>query len=454
MLAFAVGASAASPRIPRLWPFKRAYYGWAVLSASTAAAFGMAPMFGPVLGVFFSSFEEELGWDRATISLAFTVGSMTGSVAQALTGRLLDRYGARMVVAAAGVIIALAMLGLSWMQEPWQFWLAFGAGRGSALAGIQVGTGVALSNWFLRRRGRAIAIRGVGQRAGQALMPMAIFAIMAVAGWRAAFLSLAGLTAAVIILPALLYLRRRPEDLGLTLENMSAEELSAARSGGGGRGGGGLRRELRDVSFTLSEARRTRAFWLLLFFVIVERFALGSVNLHMVVNFEDRGLAAGLAVSTLSIFAATSALTTLPWGFAFERIAVRAGAMAMSGLLALSMVVLLVADSYPLAVGFALLFGLAIGAGNIVEQMLWAEYFGREHLGSIRAFGAPFRIASPTGPVLTGLLFDWTGSYAAPFTVFGVIFGVMTGAMFFAKPPEKPGVAAAGHRSADGGGGG
>ena len=431
----------ATPRVPRLWPFKRSYYGWAIVWASTVSAFGMAPMFGPVLGVFFSSLESELGWSRATIALAFTIGSATGSVFQMLTGRLLDRYGARMVVVAAGVIIALAMVGLSWMQEPWQFWLAFGAGRGSALAGIQVGTGVALSNWFLRRRGRVIAIRGVGQRAGQSLMPMVIFAIMAIAGWRAAFLSLAGVTAALIILPALLYMRRRPEDLGMTLEGMSAEELAAARSGGGSGGGrvGRLSRQVRDISFTLDEAKRTRAFWLLLFFVIVERFALGSINLHMVVNFEDRGLAAGLAVSTLSIFAATSALTTLPWGFAFEHIQVRYGAMMMSGLLFLSVLVLLVANSYPLAVAFALLFGLAIGAGNIVEQMLWAEYFGREHLGAIRAFGAPFRIASPSGPFLTGLLFDWTGSYTLPFTIFAVIFGVMTFAMFFAKQPVKPG---------------
>ena len=431
----------ATPRVPKLWPFKRTYYGWAIVWASTVSAFGMAPMFGPVLGVFFSSIESELGWSRSTIALAFTIGSATGSVFQMLTGRLLDRYGARMVVVAAGVIIALAMVGLSWMQEPWQFWLAFGAGRGSALAGIQVGTGVALSNWFLRRRGRVIAIRGVGQRAGQSLMPMVIFAIMAIAGWRAAFLSLAGVTAVLIILPALIYMRRRPEDLGMTLEGMSAEELAAARSGGGSGGGrvGRLSRQVRDISFTLDEAKRTRAFWLLLFFVIVERFALGSINLHMVVNFEDRGLAAGLAVSTLSIFAATSALTTLPWGFAFEHIQVRYGAMMMSGLLFLSVLVLLVANSYPLAVAFALLFGVAIGAGNIVEQMLWAEYFGREHLGAIRAFGAPFRIASPSGPFLTALLFDWTDSYTLPFTIFAVIFGVMTFAMFFAKQPVKPG---------------
>ncbi len=432
--------TAASPRIPRLWPFKRVYYGWAVVWASTVAAFGMAPMFGPVLGVFFSSIEEDLGWDRATISLAFTIGSATGSVMQFLMGRLLDRYGARMVVAAAGIIIALAMVGLSWMQEPWHFWMAFGAGRGSALAGIQVGTGVALSNWFIRRRGRTIAIRSMGQRAGQSIMPMAIFAIMAVAGWRAAFLSLAGVTAVLIILPAILYLRRRPEDLGMTLENMTPEELAEMNSGGRERRGlGRLTRQVRDVSFTLEEARRTRAFWLLLLFVVVERFALGSINLHMVINFEDKGLAQGLAVSTLSIFAATSALTGLPWGFVFEHLQIRIGAMIMSGLLVLSMALLLVADNYALAVLFALLFGVAIGAGSIVENQLWADYFGRRHLGAIRGFGAPFRIASPTGPVLTGLLFEWTGSYTVPFTIFMVIFMLMTVAMFFATPPVKPG---------------
>jgi MFS family permease len=158
-----------------------------------------------------------------------------------------------------------------------------------------------------------------------------------------------------------------------------------------------------------------------------------------VINFEDKGLAQGLAVSTLSIFAATSALTGLPWGFVFEHLHVRFGAMLMGALLALSTMVLLVADNYALAVLFALLFGVAIGAGNIIENQLWADYFGREHLGAIRGFGAPFRIASPTGPVLTGLLFEWTGSYTVPFAVFTVIFMVMTVAMYFATPPVKPG---------------
>lgn len=426
------------PRIPRAWPFKNVYYGWAIVWASTIAAFGMAPVFGPVLGVFFSSIERDLGWDRATIALAFTTGSMTGSLFQIAIGRLLDKYGARMIVVAAGILITMGMIGLSQMQEPWQFWLAFGVGRGSALAGISVGTGVALSNWFIRKRGRAIAIRGVGQRAGQALMPMMIFAIMAVAGWRTAFLVLAGFTAVLIILPAAVFLRRKPEDLGMTLENMTPEELAGIAGGAPRRGLARLSRQVSDVSFTLAEARKTRAFWILLGFVVVERFGLGSINLHMVVNFEDKGLSPLLAASILSIFAVISAVTTLPWGFVLDKVHVRFGAMMMAGLFCAAAIIILIADNYPLALLFALLYGLATGAGNIVENMLWADYFGREHLGAIRGFGAPFRLLSPTGPVITGFFFDSTGSYALPFGTFAVIFGVMIFAMYLATPPKKP----------------
>ncbi len=427
----------ATQKIPKHWPFRNVYYGWAIVWASTLAAFGMAPMFGPVLGVFFTSIEEELGWSRWMVSAAFTIGSATGSIFQMLTGRLLDRYGSRMVIVVAGITIALAMVVLSQMQEPWQFWLAFGLGRGSALAGIQVGTGVALSNWFIRKRGRTIAIRGVGQRVGQSIMPLAVFAIMAVAGWRGAFLSLAGVSAVLIVLPGFLYLRRRPEDLGLTLENMSKEELDALGKDGNGRTFGRFSRQIQDVSFTLNEAKRTRAFWLLLLFVVVERFALGSINLHMVANFEDKGLSLGLAALTLSVFATVAALTGLPWGFVFEHLHVRFGGMLMSGLMLIACMVLLFADNIWLAMTFAVIFGLATGAGNIIENLLWADYFGRENLGAIRAFGAPFRLFSPTGPLLTGIFFDVTGSYMWPFSIFAVIFGLMMVAMFFATPPVK-----------------
>ena len=77
----------------------------------------------------------------------------------------------------------------------------------------------------------------------------------------------------------------------MTIENMIVRRSWRPLNRGGGerRGLARLSRQVRDVSFTLAEAKRTRAFWLLLFFVIVERFALGSINLHMVVELRGQG---------------------------------------------------------------------------------------------------------------------------------------------------------------------
>ena len=424
--------TASSSRIPRVWPFKRTYYGWAIVAAALAASFGQAPVFGPVLGVFVNSIEEELGWNRTTITAAFTIGTLTGSLMTYLFGRLLDRYGSRFLVTGTGLVIAGSLLGMAAMTEPWHLWVSFGLGRGSALAGIQIGTSIAISNWFVRKRGRAIALRGVGQRSGQAIVPLIILAFMTLAGWRWAFVALSGLAVVAISLPALLYLRRRPEDLGLRPDGDEAESEEDQRAHGP------RHRVVEDVSFTLKEARRTRAFWAVLVFVSVDRFALGSVNIHMVANFTDKGISEPLAISVLSIFAATSALTVVPWGFLLERLHVRHGAALIALLFMACMGIIIVADNYVLAVAFGLLFGLAVGGSTVTEHLLFANYFGRAHQGEIRGAAAPFRMVSPFGPVFAAFLYDTTQSYLIAFLVFLGIFAIMFVAMLLATPPKKP----------------
>ena len=173
-------------------------------------------------------------------------------------------------------------------------------------------------------------------------------------------------------------------------------------------------------------------------FVSVDRFALGAINLHLVANFEDKGLGFAQAVSILSLFAATSALTGPAWGFMLEKLHVRYSAMLISALLLVAVGVLIIADTYPLAIGFGLMFGFAVGGSSLVQNLLWADYFGRAHLGEIRGFTAPFRLISPVGPTLTGFIFDRTGGYTLAFVIFGAIFFVMVFAMAFAAPPRRP----------------
>ncbi len=423
-------ATEPTPAIPRAWPFKNVFYGWAIVTTGFVASFGMVPMFGPVLGVFMTSIEDELGWSRATIAFGFTLGSMTSSVSTFIFGRILDRYGSRAIVTIAGTIIVLAMLGISFMQWPWQFWILFGLGRGSALGGIQIGVGIAIANWFIKRRPRALAFHHSGLRAGQALVPLLILAIIAAFGWREAWRFLALFTAVTIVVPAWVYLRRRPEDLGMYPDGekpAGADEEPSSR----------FRRDVRDVSWTLKEARRTRAFWMIVVFVSVDRFALGAINIHMVANFEDKGLSLAQAVSILSLFAATSAIVGPGWGLMLEKLHIRYSAMLISGLLLGAVGLLLIADTYALGIAFGLAFGFAVGGSSLVPGLLWADYFGRGHLGEIRGFTAPFRLFSPVGPTLAGFIHDSTDSYTLAFAIFASVFFVMLIAMSFAAPPRR-----------------
>jgi MFS family permease len=184
--------------LPRAWPFKGTYYGWAIVAAGFAASFGEVPAFGPILGIFIHPIEEELGWTRATIAWGFLIGSVTGALASIVVGRFVDRYGSRVVVAIAGVLITGALLGLSTINEPWQFWLFFGIARGSAVAGVEIGTSVAIAKWFYRKRARTLGLKGVGQRTGQALAPFLILAVMSASDWRTSYVVLAGFSAILI----------------------------------------------------------------------------------------------------------------------------------------------------------------------------------------------------------------------------------------------------------------
>jgi MFS family permease len=418
-----------SPKpISRAWPLKRTFYGWAIVFAALSASFGEVPAFGPILGIFMKPMEEELGWSRATIALGFTIGSLVGSFVSMVVGRLADQYGARLVVAIAGLLISSAMLAISQVQEPWQFWASFGVARASAVAGVELGTSVAVAKWFYRKRARTLALKGMGQRGGQWVMPLLIYPVMVAWDWRTAFMMLAGTSFLLIVVPSLLYMRRQPEDYGLLPDG----EVVAPASSGTGKA------LAPEVQWSLEEARKTRAFWMIILFTICTPFVQGATNLHMVANFQDKGMDNLLAVSVLPIFAFSAMASIFPMGLLLERMHVRYGAMLQAGVLITSLVVLITADTYWEAVVFAVLFGVAAGMRNIVETLLLANYYGRGSLGAIKGFTAPFKVISPMGPLFAGFIYDTSGSYETAFVTFiGVAF-VMLFSMVAAKPPAKP----------------
>ncbi|MEX2599903.1 MAG: MFS transporter, partial [Dehalococcoidia bacterium] len=195
--------------VPFYWPFKRVFYGWAVVGASVLATFSSVPMYGPVLSLFMKPVGDDMGWSRGEMSIAFTAGSILGGLSSSVVGRLLDRYGARVSIVVAGMIMTAVLLGLALMQEIWQFWIIFGTGRAAAIVGINLGASVAVANWFIRKRGRTVSFVGIGLRSGQSLFPLFLAPIIVALTWRHAYALLAIVAIAFIVIPAWLFVRRR-----------------------------------------------------------------------------------------------------------------------------------------------------------------------------------------------------------------------------------------------------
>ena len=430
--------------LPRLWPFKKVFYGWAIVGTSVVVTFAQVPMYGPVLSVFVTPIEQELGWARWETAMAFTIGSLGGSIGSAMIGHLLDRYGARAAVVVSGMLVTGALLGLAVMQEVWQFWGLFGLGRTAALAGVNLGVTVALGNWFIRKRGRALSFMTVGLRAGQALVPLAIVTPLILAySWRHAYVALAVMAFLFVALPGWLFIRRRPEDFGLLPDGERGPGEVPASAGtttsGAGTTTNGAGTADGEVSFTLAEAKRTPAFWLLTIATMTVIFAQTAVNVHAVPSVEDRGVSQAFSGTFVFIIMGTAALSAYGWGALMDKIHVRWATIIATLFSAVAMIVLIFADTILMAAVFGVLFGLGTGAWTISQILLFANYFGRRHLGAIR--GLSQLLAAPLssfGAVLAGAIQTVTGGYTLAFLIFFVALVIVVLSLLLAKPPHKP----------------
>ena len=423
--------------LPRLWP-SRAYYGWAIVFTSFFISIAQVPMYGPVFSVFVKPIEDELGWSRTTITMAFTVGSLGGALLASVVGPVVDRYGARGVMSVTGLLVTAGLLGIAAMSEPWHFWVAYGASRTVSVAGVGLGTSVAIANWFVRMRGRAIAIRAAGQRAGQAVVPLLILPVLLTLGWRESFVVFGVVAALFITIPSLAFIRRRPEDFGL-LPDGDHPAPSEVPASAGMTERAGTTEVAGEHLWTLREVRGTRTLWMLTAGMAAGLSAQIAINVHAVANFEDKGIPQGLAVTVASIFTGVAAVSMLGWGMLVERVHVRYVSMAAMGLFFLAMGVLLVAETYPAAALFALLFGLGTGGWTVAQMIMIPNYFGRLHAGSIKGFISPVEgLLGISGPLAAAWVFDTTGSYDAAFAAAAATFAAGCAAFYLAKPLRAP----------------
>ena len=426
----------AYPRTNIRRPF---FYGWYIVGVGVLSNIASVFSFSSTLSIFLKPVSEDLGVSRGAFSLVRTGEILVNALIVPFIGPVIDRHGGRWLIATGAVIASMGYLLLSQVQEFWQFFL----GRCSV---VVVGdtlmnslVTVIISRWFVRKRGRAIAIASLGTGMAKVSMPLLATSLFVWIGWRHTWAVFGILTLVLVVGPAIIFLRRSPEDLALhpdgellahPQETPLKSDLKLSTT---------QRQALAaDVVWSRREVVRTQAFWLLIFTFGIVSIGIAGLNLHMFAFVTDLGHSPLTAAGLTSTLALTQFGSTLFWGFLAERIDIRKAAVLQFLLQAVGLTLAIAFNQiHLLYTGFAI-YGFGLGGGFVLREVIWANYYGRLSLGTVRGTGMLFSNAfAASGAPFFGFLFDAMGSYFISFTIF--VIALLTSAILimFVRPPKK-----------------
>lgn len=421
----------------------RFYYGWILVAGLMMVGAVSTGLGGVNLGLFIKPMRDELGIGTSVFGIAQTARLIGFAASGWIIGRIIDRHGARIPLAIAGLMAGGAMFGLSQVTDGWQIVLVFlvvGA------TGLQGGGGslfmsVPLANWFIRKRGKAMSVAFIGMPVGIFIFaPISQFLIDSI-GWRDTWLVLGGGGAAIVLLVALLIVRRRPQDMGLRPDGDVADQ-STADSPLAGRA---LSRAA-EVSWTRAEAVRSSilrpsTFWRLTVIDGLRMLAMSSVGIFRVPYFiDDKGFDASIVAWSLSAEAVFAVLVSLPTGWAVDRYQPRYVASASTVLMIAGFILTMTAGSIVQVFLATSVFGLGVASFIICQNAIWPAYFGHSNIGSIRGFATPFMLVfSAVGAPLTGIVRDATGAYTPAWIVgiIGLVFALIL-LLITPRPVKQP----------------
>jgi sugar phosphate permease len=294
----------------------------------------------------------------------------------------------------------------------------------------------ALNSWFVVRRAFVSSIANIAQMSGLVALPFIAHLAMEKQGWRAGWVAVGICVLLVGFVPNWLLMVRRPEDVGLVPD----ARLPATPPAQAGVAPAGM--AIAEPTFTRNEALRTPAFWLLCVYTICVYPVQAGISLHQAPHIIERGLGAAAAAGVVSTFSLVAAITGLAYGFFVRRIGARLGLALAAVFLAASAVAMLNVATSLQGYLAACIFGIGIAGLTTVLPIAWADYFGRKSFGAIRGAALTVQVtAQASGPLLSGILRDATGDYAASLTCFAGL--ALLGALvaLLARPP-RPSVTA------------
>ncbi len=387
------------------------------------------------VGTFFVALERTFGWNRTTLSGAFALSRAEGALLGPLEGFLVDRLGTRKMVIVGYLIMGLGFIFYSRIDSIWEFYVAYlaislGSGIGGWIAFVTL-----INNWFSRRRALAMSLAVSGIQLGGFLVPLMAWGIENY-NFRITALFI-GLLLIAVAVPASRLIRNSPEDIGLqadgtTIPRRNTASPSSAQSEPG------------DVpDMTPRQALKTIAFWVIAVARLTSVVSIITLSVHLVPKLTDSGISLITANFIVTLYTFMAFLSGFVAGYLADRTSKVAVLFVCMFLQALAMGILTVFDSLPMAVVFAVLWGIGFGGRVPLLTAIIGDFFGRKHFGSILGINmVPSNIAMIFAPLFAGFMFDLRQSYFIPFAVFAIMGLLGAFVILLARMPSPPDEAA------------
>jgi MFS family permease len=380
------------------------HYAW-VVAALTALVLLTSAGTRALAGLLLKPFEDDLGWSRPNVSLAFAFSIFWFGLGGPVAGALIERFGPRRVMVCSLATIAAGLGAMLTMSSLWQLHLLWGLviGIGTGALANVLGATVAL-RWFRAHRSVMIGAFGAASAAGQLVFLPLMREFLSSGGWRSV-IGAAALIVATLIIPIVLFMRDKPEEKGVRAlgdDDKATTTVSA----------------ISDAKHTtMAEALRTRDFWLLAgSFFICGWTTNGLIGTHLFTHAIEHGFSDTFTVWSLGVMGIMNIVGTLASGWLSDRYDNRMLLAAYYGLRALAIAQLPFVSDNGSLLFFSAFYGLDWISTVPPTINLVAQRFGRAAVGAI--YGWIFfvhMIGAGVAAYVGGVMRVWFGDYTLAF---------------------------------------
>ncbi len=389
-------------------------YAW-IVAAATFFVLLIGAGVRATPGVLIQPIERDLGWTAQTVSAAAGLNLALYGLVGPFAGGLIATLGLRRTMLSGLTIVSLAVLLAGFSRQPWQLILSWGVlvGIGTGLIAFVMAAAVA-NRWFYRQRGLVTGALMAATATGQLIFLPLLANVAQSLGWRQVTWTVAA-AAALALVPAALFIRDRPRDVGL-LPYGATEAVAHAPE----------RRHAFAIAFgALARGSRSRAFWILCgTFFICGASTNGLIGTHFIPACGDHGIPEVKAATFLAAMGIFDLVGTTASGWLSDRVDNRVLLFAYYGLRGISLVFLPVAldASFASLSFFAVFYGLDWIATVPPTVRLATQAFGLEEGPVVYGWvAAAHQLGAGTIAFAAGTIRTLTDSYTPAFEISGLL---------------------------------